>query len=151
MWTRVRFGDQTDFANIQLGEYLEINPGVTWRPGNRTEVDLSHRYSTLEVEGGRLFEANQTELRAVYQINLRMFVRAILQYTDIARNPALYKDEVDAKTEQLFPQLLFSYKLNPQTVFFIGYSDNRTADDGNPDLTQQDRTLFTKIGYAWVF
>ena len=79
-----------------------------------------------------------------------MFIRAILQYTDIDRNPALYRNYVDETFEHLFPQLLFSYKLNPQAVLFLGYSDNRIGDE-SIDLTQQDRTLFAKIGYAWVF
>lgn len=41
------------------------------------------------------------------------------------------------------------YKLNPQTVFFLGYSDNHEGDQ-DTDLTQSGRTLFAKIGYAWV-
>jgi len=44
---------------------------------------------------------------------------------------------------------LFSYKLNPRTVVFVGYSDSR---EGNQDisLTQSNRTLFLKLGYSWV-
>ena len=55
-------------------------------------------------------------MRVVYQFNIRTFVRAILQYTNIDRDPTLYEDEVDAQTRELGTQLLFSYKLNPQTV-----------------------------------
>jgi hypothetical protein len=90
-----------------------------------------------------------TQLRAVYQVDIRTFVRAILQYTDIQRDPELYTFAVDSKTEQLFTQLLFSYKINPQTVFFLGYSDNREGDQ-RIDLTQRNRTVFVKIGYAWI-
>ena len=46
-------------------------------------------------------------------------------------------------------QYLFSYKLNPQTVFLMGYSDNASASEAI-DLTRPDRTFFMKIGYAWV-
>jgi hypothetical protein len=56
---------------------------------------------------------------------------------------------VDEQTEELFSQLLFSYKLNPQTVLFVGYSDNSFGDQ-RIDLTRADRTLFLKLGYAWV-
>ena len=65
------------------------------------------------------------------------------------RDPDLYRDEVDAVTERLFTQLLFSYKINPQTVLFLGYADNREGDELN-DLTESDRTLFFKFGYAFV-
>ena len=49
----------------------------------------------------------------------------------------------------LLSQLLFSYKITPRTVLFLGYTDNYqgTEDFG---LTQSSRTIFAKLGYAWV-
>ncbi|HSF41400.1 MAG TPA: hypothetical protein VLT87_21995, partial [Thermoanaerobaculia bacterium] len=87
---------------------------------------------------------------AVYQFNVRTFVRAILQYTDLARNTGLYLFPVRPKEEDLFSQLLFSYKLNPQTVLFAGYTDGRFGLQ-NVDLTQTDRTFFLKLGYAFLY
>ena len=52
-------------------------------------------------------------------------------------------------TRRLFSQYLFSYKLNPQTVLFVGYSDNSVGDQAN-QLQRQNRTFFTKVGYAWI-
>lgn len=40
-------------------------------------------------------------------------------------------------------------KLNPRTVLFAGYSDNYEADEAI-DLVQKNRTVFLKLGYAWV-
>jgi hypothetical protein len=101
------------------------------------------------VDGGRLFEANLSQLTTVYQFNTRMFVRLITQYTDIQRDATLYTADVNGKTEEIFNQLLFSYKLNPQTVLFAGYSDNALGTD-RIDLERQNRTFFMKLGYAWV-
>ena len=56
---------------------------------------------------------------------------------------------VEPKTEQLFTQLLFSYKLNPQTVVFIGYSDTALGFE-DLSLTRIGRTFFVKLGYAWL-
>ena len=64
-------------------------------------------------------------------------------------NTGLYTDGREARFEQLFGQLLFSYKVNPRTVVFVGYSDNGYGASSY-DLTRADRTLFAKIGYAWV-
>lgn len=44
----------------------------------------------------------------------------------------------------------FNAKVNPQTVLFLGYSDNQLGLL-QFDLTHTDRTLFAKIGYAWTF
>jgi hypothetical protein len=53
----------------------------------------------------------------------------------------------------VFSQLLFSYKRNPQSALFLGYSDTwRGMTEPTLDrvpLTQTDRTLFAKVGYAW--
>jgi len=149
------FADQIDFANTQLGERLRYGAGVRWNIGQRMKLNLDYSYEDLDVEGGKLFSADVTQVKAVYQFNVRMFARAILQYTDITRDPSLYLyDTVDARSKRLFPQLLFSYKLNPQTVFFAGYSGTRVGGEVegvDVDLTEADRTFFIKLGYAWLF
>ncbi len=100
------------------------------------------------MEGGNLYQANLSEARFVYQFNVRTFARVITQYLDVDRNPELYIDPVETNEQNLFNQVLFSYKINPQTVLFLGYSDNHLGE-GTLDLTQSDRTVFLKIGYAW--
>jgi hypothetical protein len=86
----------------------------------------------------------------VYNISIRAFVRAIIQNVDVERNPALFSFPTQPEVQTLFTQLLFSYKVNPQTVLFIGYSDNHLGLQ-NVDLTRTDRTFFAKVGYAWIF
>ena len=111
---------------------------------------IRDRYSTLDVNGGQLFEANAPQLAAVWQFNTRTFFRAIVQFTDIARNQDLYEDDVDELSRDYFVQLLFSYKVNPQTVFFLGYSDGG-EENQDISLTATNRSLFFKIGYAWTW
>ena len=145
----LRFADAIDFVNTQAGDLVEIDPTVRYNLGLHLRTVLTHVYQKLDVKGGNLYTANLTQLSTVYQFNVRTFLRAIFQYTDIDRTPALYLDAVDERTRELFTQLLFSYKLNPQTVLFVGYSDNSLGDE-RIDLTRADRTLFLKLGYAWV-
>jgi hypothetical protein len=142
-------GDRVDFANTREGRRLWLAPAVRWNLGRHLKLEIDHTYEKLDEEGGRLFTANLSQLRAIYQFDIRTLVRAILQYTDVRRNTDLYIDEVDARTKRLFTQLLFAYKINPQTVFFVGYSDTRLGDE-RIDLRQQNRTVFVKLGYAWL-
>jgi uncharacterized protein DUF5916/cellulose/xylan binding protein with CBM9 domain len=144
-----RLSDEIDFVNTQAGDILHLEPTVRYNLGLHLRTVLTHIYEKLDVKGGTLYTANLSQLSTVYQFNVRTFLRAILQYTDIDRAPALYLEDVDEHTEQLFSQLLFSYKLNPQTVLFVGYSDSSFGDQ-RIDLTRTDRTLFLKLGYAWV-
>ena len=106
---------------------------------------LGTRLPRLDVEtGGNLFKADLTQLRATCQFNVRTFVRAIIQYQPTSRNPELYiVDRAAAESQSLCTQLLFSYKLNPQTVLFVGYSSTRFGNDSF-DYAETDRTLSSK-------
>ncbi|NOZ93708.1 MAG: carbohydrate binding family 9 domain-containing protein [Acidobacteria bacterium] len=143
-------GDGIDYVNTRPGDQVTIRPGIVWRPGRHLNLDLSSTYQTLDVSGGRLFRASLSELRLVYQLTVRTFARAILQYQDIDRSSGLYDDpDVQSNSRSFFVQLLFSYKVNPQTVFFLGYSEGRQGWNGI-DMLAADRTIFLKIGYAWL-
>jgi hypothetical protein len=101
----------------------------------------------LSLEGKKIYTANLLQTKLIYNFNVRSFARAIIQYTDINRDPGLYNTPVEPVTRALLTQFLFSYKINPQTVLFIGYSDNHLGFRGL-DITRTDRTFFLKLGYA---
>ena len=146
-----RWGGGVDFANGRKAtQALQFGPQIDYNPLSRISLRLSYNLDQLSVDQGRLYRANLTQFRVLYHLNVRTFVRAILQYTDITRDPSLYTFAVDGHSRKLFSQYLFSYKLNPQTVLFAGYSDNALASQ-SADLQRQDRTFFIKLGYAWVF
>jgi hypothetical protein len=144
-----RSGDSIDFSNNQPADELLLNPTIEAKLGRHIIANFDHTLQKLDVEGGELFEANLSQLRLVYNFNVRVFVRAIVQNLDITRNPDLYTFEVEPETQHLFTQFLFSYQVNPRTVLFAGYSDNQVGLQ-DVSLTRTDRTFFFKIGYAWI-
>lgn len=137
----VLVGDTVDFSIPEYADLLEIKPGFELKIGRHLNAKLNHTWRQLEVGGTETLDAGLSELRLAYNFNVRSFARIILQHLD--ENPG--------DTRTLFSQLLFSYKLNPQTVLFLGYSDNRANQAlRNIPLTETDRTFFMKVGYAWV-
>ncbi|MEM9304466.1 MAG: DUF5916 domain-containing protein, partial [Pseudomonadota bacterium] len=144
-----RFGDQIDFANTALGEQTRYSPEVRWNLGKHWQFDLRHTYQTLERDGGTVFTANQSDFRIAYQFDLRQRLRLTLQYTDVERDPTLYVNDVDERFRDLSTQLIYSYKVNPRTVLYAGYSDSSIETDEVDSLTTMGRTLFMKVGYAW--
>jgi hypothetical protein len=142
-------GDGIDFENNQEAAITQATPAVELKLGRHINAQLSHIFQQLDVDRGQLSATNISQLRFVYNFSVRSFVRAILQYQTLDQDPELFTFPVDAKTDTLFSQLLFSYKLNPQTVLFVGYSDNHLGID-QITLTQTDRTFFLKLGYAWI-
>jgi hypothetical protein len=128
---------------------FETRPKENLPPDVATEMLLTYDADSLYV-GFRAHDPDPAAIRAHFLDRDKAFDDdSILQYTDLERAPVLYLSPVDKRTETLFSQLLFSYKLNPQTVLFLGYSDDSLGDE-RIDLTRADRTLFMKIGYAWV-
>lgn len=149
----LRGGEVIDFVNVRQADFVNVQPSASFRLGRRFSGELSHQYQSFEVDGEEFLAANLTQSTLRYHFNARSFLRAILQYETVERELALYTPGLglDAEEDDFFTQLLFSYKLNPQTVFLLGYSENRLADDRTPDLTRSDRTVFLKVGYAFLF
>jgi hypothetical protein len=144
------YGEYIDYSNVQTGRRFTISPSVEAKLGRHLSVDVTHTYQRFDVDAGRLYTANVSYLKTVYQFNPRVFLRVILQNVDYDFSPVAYGDpEMDSRYRGLGSQVLFSYKLNPQTVFFLGYSDSHAGDQDTP-LTQTQRTVFAKIGYALV-
>ncbi|NIM12658.1 MAG: hypothetical protein GTO45_11135 [Candidatus Aminicenantes bacterium] len=142
-------GDSIDYTNSRLARSWLLMPAIELGMGRHLNLNISHIFERLSLEGEKIYHANLFQARVIYNFNVRSFVRATIQYTDIDRNTDMYFSPIEPHTRILFTQFLFSYKINPQTVLFIGYSDNHLGFKGI-DLTRTDRTFFLKIGYALV-
>ncbi|HSG27990.1 MAG TPA: hypothetical protein VLA34_05875, partial [Candidatus Krumholzibacterium sp.] len=150
-------GDIVDYDNARQAKILTLGPGFELLVGRKLSLGYEHAWERLTVMGGReLYTANVGRFRLKYQFDRRMFLRANVQYVRVDRDTGLYLSDYNDMDEQVMSQFLFAYTINPQTVLYMGYSDNfYGADTGGPDpsligLTQTDRTFFMKIGYAWV-
>jgi hypothetical protein len=142
-------GDRIDYANTRLGRSVRLNPMITWRAWRRLRLYFQHTFERMEVDQGWLYTAKITYLSTVYNFSLRTSLRAVLQYQDNEYAPELYSEPVEPRERRLFTELLFSYKLNPRTVVFVGYSDGRYGER-DLSLTQEQRSVFVKLGYAWL-
>jgi len=103
---------------------------------------------------GRLFTAQVERLRGVYMINSRTFIRLIAQYVQTTRapslyDPVLYPDPVPPKSADMSLSALFAYKLNWQTVFYLGYGDLSTFTEQSGDMEKNSQQTFAKISYAF--
>lgn len=144
----VYWGDRVDYANARLGNRVRTDFTVNERIGRNLKVSLTGSLETMNVETDRLYDARIGTVQIAYQFNPRTFVRLIVQGVRYDHNSELYNTPPDPLYKNVYSQFLFSYKVNPRTVFFVGYSDAREGRE-EFDLTQRDRTFFIKLGYAW--
>ena len=146
-------GQSVDYANGRLADQIQISPEMEVRIGRRIDLSLGHTFRRLSDQGRTIFDANVSQFRGVYNFTPRTFFRAILQHRSTARDPGMYRDDVNRFERSMLTQFLFSYKLNPQSVLFLGYGDARAERTGldfvEVPLTQTGRTFFAKASYAW--
>ena len=143
------YGGTVDYQNERKANQFYLEPFAEFNLGRHINVNIMHTLQTLSLKRDKIFTANLSQVRLIYNFSVRTFIRAIVQYMDLSRNTDLYLFTVLPKTQTFFTQFLFSYKINPQTVLFLGYSDNYLGMTGI-DVTQTDRTFFMKVGYAWT-
>lgn len=147
----VNYGDSIDFANDQLGTKFLLNPGVRWNVTDSVKLNVSHVYRTMDVDDGRLFTANLSDVRLSWYIDIHNFIRVSSVYTHIERDPSLYQYGSPNKEQQnLGNEILYGYKLNPQSVFYLGYSDGLKSNDSIDSLMKTEETYFIKMSYAWI-
>lgn len=142
-------GQGVDFANNRLGNGASFSLNANVRPTPHLDIGLTNSLRWLNEHSDRLFTAQVERIRATYTFNSRMFVRAIVQNTRTNRDRNLYVDDVDQHSGSLATQLLYAYKLNWQTVMYVGYGGLREVVSTNGDLEPSERQFFAKVSYAF--
>lgn len=147
------WGEEIDFAGSRKGHGGRTILQATIRPEDHLDLRFSGDLSWLDVPpfgGGaesRLYTAYVAWGKATWTFSSRSYVRLIAQYAGVRRNPELWATPVPAEDGAFSGSLLFAYKLNWQSVVFVGYGEGRTLVDGR--LEPDGRQLFVKLSYAF--
>lgn len=137
----VASGETIDYNAGRAAEFLQLGPSISLNLGRHFKGELAHAYQVLDTAAGeRIYSVHLPQARLLYHFNRRAFVRSVLQYQML--------DTPGGDAKELLTQLLFSYRVNAQTVFLAGYSDNY---EGEQDLSRTRRAVFVKLGYAFLF
>lgn len=137
-----RFGQSIDFGGGRVGSGAYIGLSATVRPHDRLDLQFNANREWLDAEGERVFTADVQRVRAQYSFSAKSLVRVIAQYVDNEFGGG-------AHDGSFLGSVLYSYKLNWQTVLFVGYGDDRVLTERN-DLVPTGRSLFFKVSYAWL-
>jgi hypothetical protein len=146
-------GQEIDFANARLGRGATVNLYARVNPTDHLEVEGIRNQRVLHVDDalgveGRLFVSRVSRVRATYNFTSSFFARVIAQRVTTTRTPSLYRQVVDPKSSDFSGSVLVAYKLNWQSVLFVGYGDERSLDD-DARLRPASRQFFVKLSYAF--
>ncbi|MDN4504196.1 DUF5916 domain-containing protein [Alteromonadaceae bacterium BrNp21-10] len=151
LWTEVLVGKELDYDNARLGDGVNIHFGGTWQANQHLQLELKYSYSALGVDSQEVYSANLADINFLWQFDMRSQLRFIVQHISVDRQLSLYKasESYQSKEQYYTSQLLYSYKINPQTLLFVGYSDNGLYNERTRGFVKAERTLFAKFSYAW--
>jgi hypothetical protein len=146
-------GTDVDFENSRPATGGTINFSATLHPTDHLELALVESDRILHVDDAfgiarRLFDARVSRVKGTYNFTARCFVRVIAQSVATHRDTSLYVSPIAATDGGFNGSGLFAYKLNWQSVLFVGYGDDRALSDTN-QLERSDRQFFVKVSYAF--
>lgn len=134
-------GEKLDYAGAQVGEGANLNLSSTLRATDHLEFQLKTSREWLDVAGERLFDAKIDWLKMTYTFSPRSLVRLVGQQREITRRDT-------PRNRSLSLSGLYSWKLNFQTVFFVGYGDSSITSNSGA-LVPETRSVFMKMAYAF--
>lgn len=150
---RIEYGQRLDQLAARTGRLLSAS---TWG-----EIDLgraanlSHEVSwqRMRRDGGTAYIASVFDTRLSWQLDPRQRLRLSLQGSHVARDADLYDwtspPPYRTLSNDWAAQLLYSYKVNPRTAFYAGFSYGAYRDDDATDMFGYTRNLFFKYSYGW--
>ena len=151
------YGDQLRYdANPFLGTGMTGSIRSTVRPFSRLQSELSIRTSNLidPISSSEIFDVKIYRTQSTYQFTDRLLLRNITEYNTFSR--------------KLGANVLFTYRVNSGTVFFVGYDDRYQQGDlildsenelahhrherlFTTDLLRTNRAVFSKISYLFRY
>jgi hypothetical protein len=146
-------GEEIDFDNFRPARGATVNVSAQLNPTNHLELSLVQNQRWLNAQGvvdrpERLFLARVSRVRATYMFTAKSFVRVIGQYVSTTRDPSLYLVPVADRSGDFSGSVLFAYKINWQSVLFVGYGDNRELSERRA-LERAGQQFFVKVSYAF--
>ena len=148
-------GDQIFYDSVDpyLGREVGSSFRVTMRPASSLQANLSlttSNFTDPRNNDAQVFNIKITRLQTTYQFTDRFLVRNITEY--------------DTFDTQFDFNLLFTYRVNGGTVFYVGYDDHyrqeRFIDGLDPiedqlflsdEFRRTNRAIFTKLQYLFRY
>ncbi len=143
----LNWGDQIRYGDDPfLGRSVNTTVFANLRPTSRLSADVTLITSRLHdpMTEAQVFDVKILRTFTTYQLTNRLALRNIMEYNSLNRT--------------LGANVLFTYRVNAGTVFFVGYDDHyrqgSLIDEARfptTALRQTNRAFFTKLSYLFRY
>jgi hypothetical protein len=146
-------GQEIDFSNSRLGRGSTINMNARFYVNDHLDLLVLQNQRRLHVDDAvgvrrSLFLSRVSRVRGTYMFTSTLFARLIAQYVSISREPGLYLSPVSRRSGTFSTSALLAYKINWQSVLFIGYGDDRELSI-QENFERSGQQFFVKMSYAF--
>lgn len=145
----LRKGEAIDYANNRPAKQLYWQPIISWDATEQLFFKVTYTYENLDSGGQNLYIARLIDLRTTFQFNNASKIRASLIHNNIGFSPDNYNHPVDHQFRSLGTQVVYSYRLDAFSAFYLGYSSNSVENDMLGRLTQEEQNLFAKFTLSY--
>jgi hypothetical protein len=147
-------GSAIDYDNLREGDGAGAALEAILRSRKHLEVRINIERNRLDFDlpnarSGRVFTADLARVRTTWTFTPRLFLRLIGQLTETRRDPTLYVAPVAAEDSDLESSALVGYKLDWQSVVYLGYGDSRAFLEETGQREPAGREIFFKLSYAF--
>ncbi len=149
LYYEVTYGDHIDYDNNRKAKGSSVYAESSYALGQNFEIAVGYDYLDLNYNGKSVLDAHLVDIRLKYHFNNNSNLKLTLIYNKTDRNADNYLFETEEKYSDIGSQLLYTYKVNPQTLAYLGYSDLRVKDDVYDNLTSIEKNYFAKLSYAF--
>lgn len=143
--TLIRKGDAVDFANNRKAKQLLWKPIIEWDVSKNMELKMIYTWENMDAEHDDLYVVRLTDLRTNYQFSNASKLRLSLIYNNSSFNDENYISPISQKFRSLGGQLIYSYRFNALSSFFLGITSNAIENDQLGRLVQNEKNVFTKL------
>jgi hypothetical protein len=133
----IDISDRADPFKQRKGDINTLVTNINYQLNQHLKLTLEYIDQRLQVADQTVFEINLYNFRAAYQIDVNSFLRFTVQA------------DSEQSDKSFASQWLYSYRVNPFTLFYLGYSDQGFKTTELDRLRRVDRTVFMKFSYAW--
>ncbi len=152
MGIEAQVGDKMHVVSTRPAEQQKVRPFLNWNLNERLVLQLVSTHVELgSKEGQEIFDARVVDVHLTWQFDDRGSIRLSRRQRDVERNPDAYVGSVEELTHDVGGELLYSWKLNQQTDFNLGFSDSYNKDFDPGAIRPMQRNWFMRLGYTLTF
>jgi len=139
------WGDEIDYSAIELAKVKTFISTIGYQINRNWRFSIEHVNQELKNDVSRIYDVSFYNTRLSYQLDARSFFRLTYQGETDQLGAKINNNDL----KDLSTQLLYSYQVNPFTLFYLGYSDHSFKTLDLNHLQRDKRKVFMKFSYAW--